>query len=130
MLDGKNGFQMIQLLQKRYKNILIIIIIYLRLYIIDIYYEKQIQLKKEAEDKIKNEEFENANKEFCTNFISDLEEREKKMKIKENNAEVLRLKGNNLYKKKLYSDALVQYMEALKIRPYDNKILLNIAQVI
>ena len=37
--------------------------------------------------------------------------------------------GNIFFKKKDYTSALVQYMDALKTLPYDPKTLLNIAQV-
>eukprot|EP00607_Mallomonas_marina_P007394 CAMPEP_0182420456 /NCGR_PEP_ID=MMETSP1167-20130531/5277_1 /TAXON_ID=2988 /ORGANISM="Mallomonas Sp, Strain CCMP3275" /LENGTH=975 /DNA_ID=CAMNT_0024596427 /DNA_START=14 /DNA_END=2941 /DNA_ORIENTATION=- len=80
------------------------------------------------EDKRKNEEFEKSNKDFCDNFKADLEARNATLKKTESSAEVLRIKGNNFFKKQLYDHALGQYMEALKLRTYDTRILLNIAQ--
>jgi hypothetical protein len=42
---------------------------------------------------------------------------------------LISLPGNQFFKKKDYSTALVQYMDSLKVLPYDSKTLLNIAQV-
>jgi hypothetical protein len=45
-------------------------------------------------------------------------------------ADVARLKGNRFFKKGDYPQALSQYMESLKVMPYDLKTLMNVAQVI
>jgi len=86
------------------------------------------RLLDEQEEKRKQEEFETANKEWCDNFKADQAERDKSLAKKQRSAEVLRLKGNDLFKKQKYQDALVQYMECLKVHAYDARVLLNIAQ--
>ena len=82
------------------------------------------------EDKRKNEEFENANKEFCDGVLSDMKEREKMVKKKKVSADTLRLKGNDFFKLKDFRTSITNYMDALKISPYDSKTLLNVAQVL
>lgn len=82
------------------------------------------------EERVKNEAFEKSNPDFCTQFMDDLEERNKASEKKKQNATALRLKGNKFFKQKLYEDALRSYMEALKLCPYDDvAVLTNIAQV-
>jgi tetratricopeptide (TPR) repeat protein len=58
-----------------------------------------------------------------------MEERNKSIKKKQESSEILRLKGNRFFKTKDYAAALDNYMEALKLTPYEAKTLLNIAQV-
>jgi len=87
------------------------------------------QLKTKLEEEAKNKQFEQANKEFCDQFMEDIEERNKAIKDKDKAAEAKRNQGNVFYKKKKYAEALDLYMESLKIRPYDVKTVLNIAQV-
>eukprot|EP01041_Mallomonas_annulata_P007953 gene7953-16282_t len=82
----------------------------------------------EAEDRIKNAQFENQNKQFCDAILFDFDERDKINQKKEKSTEVLRVQGNKLFKEKKYDDAIDKYMEGLKIRMYDTRILLNIAQ--
>ena len=89
----------------------------------------QEQLKTKLEEEAKNKQFEQANKEFCDQFMEDIEERNKAIKDKDKAAEAKRNQGNIFYKKKKYAEALDLYMESLKIRPYDVKTVLNIAQV-
>ena len=84
--------------------------------------------KEEEEDKVRNSEFEKANPDFCEGVLKDVANRNKKKKEETENANIRRLKGNNFYKLKDYSTALVQYFDALKIQPYDVKTLCNIAQ--
>lgn len=84
---------------------------------------------KAKEDKIKNEQFEKSNPDFCSQFLEDMQTREKVTKKKQDSAEVARLKGNRSFKKKEFEEALGFYMEALKVLPYDAKTLTNIAQV-
>ena len=60
-----------------------------------------------------------------------MEEREKEVEKKKNSSISLKLKGNKFYKSKQYQEALLQYMEALKLSPFDGtNILTNIAQVL
>lgn len=60
-----------------------------------------------------------------------MEERQKETEKKKNTATTLKLKGNKLFKAKKFDEALIQYMEALKLAPFDGTaILTNIAQVI
>jgi hypothetical protein len=83
---------------------------------------------KEKEDKVRNKEFEKNNEEFCTNFITDMEDRKKNTAKKQESADILRIKGNNCFKAKKFERSLELYMDALKVTPYDVKILINIAQ--
>ena len=89
----------------------------------------QIEAKEAEEDKKKNEAFEKSNKEFCDMFSKDMEERSKAIKEKDKNCDSLRIKGNKLFNKKDFHGALAQYMDAMKLRPYDIRIIMNIAQV-
>jgi tetratricopeptide (TPR) repeat protein len=89
--------------------------------------EEKEQKEKEDEDK-KNKEFEQSNPEFVDNFMKDMKERKKQQEKKQETAEVLRLKGNKLFKNKDFEGALTNYVEALKNCPFDSKLLLNIAQ--
>jgi len=61
--------------------------------------------------------------------MDDMKEREKTSKKKQDTADVNRIKGNKLYQKKQYQDALNYYMESLKVLPFEVKTLTNIAQV-
>lgn len=81
------------------------------------------------EEKRKNEEFEKNNAEFCSQFMEDMKDREKSMQKKKDTAETYRLKGNKFYKRKEYESALQNYLESLKVLPYDVRTLINIAQV-
>lgn len=90
--------------------------------------EEQANKLKEEED-IKNKEFEKSNPDFCKQFVTDMEQRKKTMKEKEESSNNLRLKGNRYFKNKDFQKALELYMDALKESPYDSKLLLNIAQV-
>ncbi len=84
--------------------------------------------RDEKEEKIRNAEFEKNNATFCEEFVTDMKEREKAKAKKEDNANVMRIKGNNEFKRKDYSTALVHYMDALKVLPYEVKTLTNIGQ--
>ena len=75
-----------------------------------------------------NEEFEKNNAEFCNNFLDDMKTRSKAIEKKKTTAESLRLKGNQYYKKKDFSSALSLYNEALKMFPYSEKTIMNMAQ--
>ncbi len=86
---------------------------------------EEAKAKEEAE---RNAEFEKNNPEFCNNFMSDMKEREKAKAKKQEGADVLRMKGNNMFKAKKFDEAVEYYMDALKVTPYDVKILTNIAQ--
>ena len=89
----------------------------------------EIEESKANEELKRNQEFEKNNSEFCSQFLSDMEERKKKTTKKQENADTLRLKGNRYFKAKAYVKALEQYMDALKESPFDPKTLNNIAQV-
>jgi len=91
--------------------------------------KEEMAAKDAADEAAKNAAFEKDNAEFCENFTTDMKERQKKVDKKLESANVMRLKGNNEFKKKDYSTALVHYMDALKVLPYESKTLLNIAQV-
>lgn len=83
--------------------------------------------EKQTKDR---EEFEKKNPEFCQQFVQDLEARtkvEKENKLKSDN---FRITGNNFFKSKHYKDAIIQFMEGIKVTPFDTKLTLNIAQVI
>ena len=91
---------------------------------------------KEKEDKVllRNKEFEKNKEEFCTNFITDMEDRKKKNSHCQEEA---RECGRTSYasrattvcfKAKKFESSLELYMDALKVTPYDVKILINIAQ--
>lgn len=84
--------------------------------------------KEEEEDRIKNEAFEKANSDFCNNVLEDMKSRDKVIKKKEKSSEVLRNEGNNFFKMKDYQTAITHYVDALKILPFDVRILINIAQ--
>ena len=89
-----------------------------------------LEKKNKEEDKLKrdNEEFEKNNPEFCQQFLSDMNERNKVLERKKESADSLRIKGNNAFKKRDYHFALTLYRDSLKLSPYSEKTLLNIAQ--
>lgn len=90
--------------------------------------EEEEEKKKQLEE-LKNKEFESQNPEFCSQFLSDAEKREKAVVKKQESSDITRLKGNRHFKARNFERALELYMEALKECPYDAKTLLNIAQV-
>jgi tetratricopeptide (TPR) repeat protein len=83
----------------------------------------------DAQDKVRNAEFEKNNAEFCNQYIGDMKEREKSLESKKEEANSSRLKGNKFFKRKEYPVALEHYMDSLKLQPYEVKTLTNIAQV-
>jgi hypothetical protein len=85
--------------------------------------------EEKAKEDAKNKEFETNNPDFCNQFVQDMNQRKKVNEKKQENAEVIRLKGNKFFKNKDFNNALSSYMEALKMTPFDGKLLLNIAQV-
>ena len=89
-----------------------------------------LEKKNKEDEKAKrdNEEFERNNPEFCQQFLSDMKERNNAMEKKKDSADSLRVKGNNAFKKKDYAFALTLYRDSLKLSPYSEKTLLNIAQ--
>lgn len=90
--------------------------------------QEEATKKKEEEDR-QNKLFEENNKEFCSQYLSDMEERKKQSEKKQQTANALKLKGNRYFKAKKYEEALGQYMEALKVSPYEGTaIVTNIAQ--
>ena len=88
------------------------------------------EIEEKAAEKKKNEQFEKDNAEFCNQFMDDMKERQKKTDKKAESANVMRMKGNNEFKRKDYNTALVHYMDSLKVVPYEIKTLTNIAQVL
>jgi tetratricopeptide (TPR) repeat protein len=60
--------------------------------------------------------------------VARVREKAKAKAKKEDNANVMRIKGNNEFKRKDYSTALLHYMDALKVLPYEVKTLTNIGQ--
>ena len=90
--------------------------------------EEEAAVEKEKTDK-ENAHFEKNNKEFCDNFMADMEVREKSKQKKDDTATATRLKGNRYFKAKKYDDALKLYRESLGVRPYEKTTLLNVAQV-
>ena len=87
------------------------------------------ELEEKAAEKRKNAQFEKDNTEFCNQFMDDMKERQKKTDKKAESANVMRIKGNNEFKRKDYRTALIHYMDSLKVLPYESKTLTNIAQV-
>ena len=84
---------------------------------------------EEEEDRKRNEEFEKNNAEWCKQYLSDIEERDKATAKKKQNAANLKLKGNKFFKAKQYAEARDKYMEALALTPYEGTaILTNVAQ--
>lgn len=90
--------------------------------------EEKKRLDDEAEE-ARNKEFEKNNPEFCNNFLDDIEKRNKALSKKKESAEEYRNKGNRYFKKQRFDLALEQYMESLKLLPFEVKTLTNIAQV-
>ena len=86
------------------------------------------QEKTAAEERVKNEEFERQNAEFCTQFVGDMEERNRAIQKKKETAEGTRNRGNRHFKRGEHTEALALYMDALRLLPYDTKTLCNIAQ--
>ena len=80
-------------------------------------------------EKQQNEEFEKANKEWCDQVKDDMKRRELCVKEKEQRALSLRVKGNKLFRRKKYSDALAKYCEALRLDPHNIYILTNLVLV-
>lgn len=94
--------------------------------------EVSVQEQKDLDDAIekkKNDEFEKNNADFCNQFMEDMNDRTKRQEKKRNDAEACRNKGNRYFKRKEWEQALHQYMESLKILPYEVKTLMNIGQV-
>jgi tetratricopeptide (TPR) repeat protein len=59
-----------------------------------------------------------------------MNERQRQTEKKQQTANTLKLKGNKYFKAKKFQEALEQYMEGLKLSPFDGTALLtNIAQV-
>ncbi len=58
-----------------------------------------------------------------------MRKRQEVIQDKEQRAVTLRIKGNNLFRRKQYTGALAKYCEALRISPYSVNILTNIAIV-
>ncbi|KAG6610543.1 uncharacterized protein IUM83_06749 [Phytophthora cinnamomi] len=89
----------------------------------------QEKAEREAElEKLRNREFETNNPEFCNQFKKDMEQRQRSQEEKARTAERLKQKGNRLYKKQQYPDAIKSYMEALSASPFNVAVLANIAQ--
>lgn len=85
--------------------------------------------QEEEEDRKRNEEFEKNNAEWCSQYLGDIEARDKATAKKKQNSANLKAKGNKYFKAKNYSEALDKYMEALMLTPYDGPaIVTNIAQ--
>lgn len=80
-------------------------------------------------DQKKNEEFEKVNQEWCDQVKEDMRKRQEVIQDKEQRAVTLRIKGNNLFRRKQYTGALAKYCEALSISPFSVNILTNIAIV-
>jgi tetratricopeptide (TPR) repeat protein len=90
--------------------------------------EEKLHQKRLLEEQ-QNEEFEKANTAWCEQIKGDMKKREEGIKEKEKSAISLRLKGNKLFQRKKYADALVKYFEALEKTPFALNILTNIALV-
>jgi tetratricopeptide (TPR) repeat protein len=87
-------------------------------------------MKQKEEEDLQNKQFEETNKEFCSQFLTDMNERQRQTEKKQQTANTLKLKGNKYFKAKKFQEALEQYMEGLKLSPFDGTALLtNIAQV-
>jgi len=85
---------------------------------------------KEAElDKERNKAFEENNKDFCGQFLEDMDVRTKASAKKKEDAEKARAKGNKRFQRKEWALALSDYMESLRFLPFEPKTLTNIAQV-
>ena len=76
-----------------------------------------------------NKSFEENNKEFCKTFADDMESRNKALADKNKLSIKTRSKGNDYFKLNKFDEAREEYLQALKLTPFDTKILLNIAQV-
>jgi tetratricopeptide (TPR) repeat protein len=87
-------------------------------------------LKQKEEEELQNKQFEENNKEFCSQFLDDMNARKQQTEKKQQTALTLKLKGNKYFKAKKFVEALEQYMEALKLAPFEGTaIVTNIAQV-
>ncbi|RHY97051.1 hypothetical protein DYB35_006978 [Aphanomyces astaci] len=80
-------------------------------------------------EKMKNDQFEQANPDFCTQFKHDLEKRQQSTRDKDRLAQKHKTQGNTYFKRRQYTPALASYMAALVEAPYCPLILTNIAQV-
>ena len=87
------------------------------------------EIKEAALEKEKNKEFEKNNAEFCNQFLEDMEQRNKATAKKQEDGEKARNNGNKRFQRKEWDLALKEYMDSLKLIPYDTKTLTNIAQV-
>jgi hypothetical protein len=61
--------------------------------------------------------------------MSDLETRKKKENEHQIKSEKFRSTGNKFYKEEHYKDAIAQFLQGLKLTPFDTKLTFNIAQV-
>jgi len=86
--------------------------------------EQQAQKEKDLKD---NDDFEIANSDFCNEMKQEMKHRQEKRQEKQTAANKNRLKGNKLYARKRYSEALNSYKEAAQFEAYNFKILNNMA---
>ena len=89
---------------------------------------EEMRAKQNAVEAENNRRFEEANPEFCKQFLEDQEKREESKRKKLRNAEKRKLEGNKHMKRRRYEEALKSYHDALKLDPVGVAILTNIAQ--
>jgi len=84
--------------------------------------------REEELERLRNDEFEKNNPEFCDSVKSDIAKRDRAERKKTESVERLKIRGNKLFKKRRFADAIKTYMDALKQRPFLLPLLFNIAQ--
>ncbi|TMW67279.1 hypothetical protein Poli38472_012395 [Pythium oligandrum] len=84
--------------------------------------------REAALEKLRNQEFEKNNPEFCQQFQQDLEKRQRSQRTKERDADKSKQLGNRCYKRREYDMAIKHYMQALEHAPFNVAVLANLAQ--
>ena len=80
-------------------------------------------------EKIKDEEFEKNNPEFCAQVKQDMEQRQKKQREKEQNAQEEKDLGNAAFRRGELRAALQHYRTSIELSPLNSPVLANMAQV-
>ena len=89
---------------------------------------EEMHERKAKIDEENNKRFEEANPEFCSQFLEDQAKRQESQEKKRRKAEKAKLSGNKLMKRRDYAGAIKKYHDALKLNPTFVPALTNLAQ--